>query len=303
MSGYTQTHSRRYRGRSDRLMRWIGDSVIHLLLVIIALACLTPFLIILSASFSDERALALKGYSLLPQQFSTTGYQFILHKPASILQAYLVTTSVTVLGTLIALTMMSLIAYPLSRKQFVLRRPMSLFAFFTTLFSGGLVPYYILVTQYLHLKNTFFVLMIPQMVGVFQLLILRTAFAQLPDELFDAARVDGASEWRIFLQIALPLSKPTLATIGLMTAIAYWNNWTTALYFISEPKLYTLQYLLFQTMRSAEAMALEPQIGQVPMPLEVTRMAMVVLATGPAALAFLYVQKYLVKGITMGAFK
>lgn len=275
----------------------------HLALGLLGVACLIPFLIVFSASFSDDRALTLFGYRFLPIQFNTIGYEFILRRPETILRAYGITIGVTILGTLLAVAFMALLAYPLSRKQFALRRPLSLFVFFTTLFSGGLVPYYILVTQYLQLKNTFMVLLLPQLVNVFQVLILRTFFAQLPEELFDAARVDGASEWHIFRSVALPMAAPALATVGLMTALAYWNNWTTSLYFITDPKLYSLQYLLYSTMRSAEAMALEPQIGSTPLPVDTTRMAMVVLATGPAAIAFLFVQKYLVKGVTLGSLK
>lgn len=351
------------------LMEKIARYSMHGLLIFLSLLCLVPFLIIVSASLTDETALTVQGYGLIPHDFSTTAYDFalenlgenfrafvenvalsivigaaivlvgafVLHqfyrryqdlnrrtifyvfvaavvvltayqelsspRLTGIWRAYFVTINVTVIGTFLALTMMAMLAYPLSRQQFFLRRPMSLFVFFTMLFSGGLVPYYILVTQYLRLTDTFVILLIPQLVGVFQVLLLRTYFAQLPEELFDAARVDGAGEWRIFFSIVLPLAKPALATVGLMVALAYWNNWTTALYFIRSSELYPLQYLLYRIMENANAMAVEPQLGAVQLPLQSTRMAMAVLATGPAAIGFLFVQKYLVRGITLGSFK
>lgn len=295
------------RAQSDAFYIWmgrLGRYSIHIALIVFALTCLAPFMILVSASMTEETALTVNGYSFVPTEFSLTAYEFILDKPDTLLRAYGVSVFVTVVGTLIGLAFMTLLAYPLSRRRFKFRRFLSLFVFFTALFNGGgLVPYYILVTRYLQLQDTVIILILPGLVGVFQVLLLRTYFAQLPEDLFDAARVDGAGEWRIFLQIVLPLSTPALATIGLMIALQYWNNWTTALYFIRDPDLYPLQYLLYRIMENANAIALEPQIGGTPMPLQSTRMAMAVLAVGPAALAFLFVQRYLVKGITLGSFK
>jgi len=198
---------------------------------------------------------------------------------------------------------MAMIAYALSRHDFLPRRWMSLFVFLTLLFNGGLVPYYILVTQYLELQDTIWILLLPRLVNVFYILILRTYFAGLPKELLEAARVDGASEWRIFWQIAVPLAKPALATIALFTALDYWNDWTTPLYFIRDPDLFPLQHLLQTLMRNAAAAAFEPSLDGTPLPLQTTRMAMAVLATGPAALFFLFFQKYLIQGITLGSAK
>ncbi|MEY4407816.1 MAG: hypothetical protein RL345_2282, partial [Chloroflexota bacterium] len=199
-----------------------------------------------------------------------------------------------------------LLAYPLSRRDFILRTPISFMVFFTMLFNGGLVPYYILMTQYLNVQNTILALLLPHLVGAYYVLILRTYFSGLPDELFEAARVDGAGEWTIFWQIAVPLARPALATIALFIALNYWNDWTTALYFIRSPDLYPLQYLLYIIQSNAQAMALQEQVGQIgtqKLPTETARMAMAVLATGPASVLFLFFQKYLVRGVTLGAFK
>lgn len=290
---------------TDRLMNWLGRFSIHIVVLILGLCCLVPLLLILSASFTDETALTRQGYSLIPSQFSTAAYELIFRNPQAILRAYGVTIFTTLTGTIIAVLIMSMLGYALSRPTFVLRKPLSLFVFFTMLFNGGLVPYYILMTQYLRVQDTILALMLPYFVVVYYVLILRTYFAALPSELMDAARVDGAGEFRIFVSIALPLAKPALATIALFTALNYWNDWTTALYFIRDPELYPLQYLLYIIQSNAQAMQLQSAVGvnMGEVPTQTARMAMAVLATGPAALFFLFFQRYLVRGVTLGAFK
>lgn len=287
----------------DRFLNFISRFSIHGALFIFGLACLIPLLLIISASFTDEGALTRQGYGLVPAQFSTQAYDLVFNRPDAIIKAYLVTSFTTFIGTIVAVTLMSMLAYPLSRRDFRLRRVLSFFVFFTMLFNGGIVPYYLLMTQFLHVQDTLLALLLPHFVGVFYVLILRTYFAALPEELIDAARVDGAGEWRIFFSIVLPLSKPALATIGLFVALEYWNDWTTPLYFIRNPNLYPLQYLLYVIQSNAEAMNLNPDLIQGQLPTQTTRMAMAVLATGPAAIFFLFFQKYLVRGITLGSFK
>ena len=280
--------------------------VVHITVAGLALLCLFPLLLVLASSFTDEIALARNGYSIIPSKFSVEAYVAIFNKPAVILRAYAVTTGITLVGTILGVSMIALLAYPLSRRDFILRTPISFMVFFTMLFNGGLVPYYILMTQYLNVQNTILALLLPHLVGAYYVLILRTYFSGLPDELFEAARVDGAGEWTIFWQIAVPLARPALATIALFIALNYWNDWTTALYFIRTPDLYPLQYLLYIIQSNAQAMALQEQVGQIgtqKLPTETARMAMAVLATGPASVLFLFFQKYLVRGVTLGAFK
>ena len=280
--------------------------VVHIAVAGLALLCLFPLLLVLASSFTDEIALARNGYSIIPSKFSVEAYVAIFNKPAVILRAYAVTTGITLVGTVLGVSMIALLAYPLSRRDFILRTPISFMVFFTMLFNGGLVPYYILMTQYLNVQNTILALLLPHLVGAYYVLILRTYFSGLPDELFEAARVDGAGEWTIFWQIAVPLARPALATIALFIALNYWNDWTTALYFIRSPDLYPLQYLLYIIQSNAQAMALQEQVGQIgtqKLPTETARMAMAVLATGPASVLFLFFQKYLVRGVTLGAFK
>jgi putative aldouronate transport system permease protein len=262
-----------------------------------------PMLLILSISFSDEREIALNGYRLWPQGFTLFAYEYILQQPGQILRAYGVTAFVTVVGTLSGLLICSLLAYPLSRQDYILRRPLSFYVFFTLLFNGGMVPFYILMTRYLGLKDNILALILPYMVTAWYVLILRTSFAQLPIDLLDAARIDGAGEWRIFFQIVLPLSKPVLATIGLFFVLRYWNDWFLALLFMNRADLYPLQYLLYVLMTNINVLASNPQTVGIPIPVQSTRMAMAVLAFGPALFTFLLLQKHFVRGITIGGLK
>jgi putative aldouronate transport system permease protein len=306
MASQTQKMRDMRQQNADRFASFLGRFSIHLALIFFCLWCLIPLLVIISSSLTDEIALTRNGYNIIPSEFSTEAYDLIFQNPTAILRAYAVTIFTTIVGTIIAVTLMAMLAYPLSRPDFFLRKPLSFFVFFTMLFNGGLVPYYILMTQYLHVQDTILALLLPYFVVVYYVLILRTYFASLPSELIDAARVDGAGEFEIFIRIALPLAKPALATIGLFTALSYWNDWTTALYFIRNSDLYPLQYLLYIIQSNAQAMQLQNAVGTINMgavPTQSARLAMAVLATGPAAIFFLFFQRYLVRGVTLGAFK
>lgn len=286
-----------------RLRAFLGRFAVHAVLTVVGLACLIPMVLVISISLSSEKALITEGYSLLPVGFSTYAYEYILQQPAQILQAYGVTLFVTIVGTMLGLLVSSLLAYALSRKDYKLRRVLSFYVFFTLLFNGGLVPFYILMTRYLGLKDNVLALILPYVVTAWYVLILRTSFAQLPMELLDAARIDGAGEWRIFFQIVVPLSKPVLATIGLFYILRYWNDWFMALLFIDKQVLYPLQYLLYVLMANINFLASNPQTTGVPIPTQSARMAMAVLAFGPALFTFLLLQKYFVRGITIGGLK
>ena len=277
--------------------------VAHGVLIVVGLACLVPMVLVVSVSLSDEIAIARQGYRLLPVGFSTFAYAYILQEPRQILQAYGVTFLVTVAGTGGGLLVSSLLAWPLARRDFKLRGVLSFYVFFTLLFNGGMVPFYILVTRYLGLKDNVLVLVLPYLVTAWFVLILRTSFAQLPGEILDAARIDGSGEWRMFFQIVAPLSKPVLATIGLFYILRYWNDWFLALLFIDDSTLYPLQYLLYVLMRNIQFLASNPQTTGMPIPTQSARMAMAVLAFGPALFAFLLLQKYFVRGITVGGLK
>jgi putative aldouronate transport system permease protein len=260
-------------------------------------------LLVISISLSDEKVVARQGYSLFPVGFTTFAYTYIMQKPGQILQAYGVTIAVTTIGTVVGLLLCAMLGYAISRKDYKFHTFLSFYVFFTLLFNGGMVPFYIVVTRYLGLKNSMLALILPYLVTAWYVLILRTSFSQLPGELLDAARIDGAGEWRIFFQIVLPLSKPVLATIGLFFILRYWNDWFLALLFIDKELLYPLQYLLFVLMANINFLSSNPHTTGVPIPAQSARMAMAVLAFGPALFSFLLLQKYFVRGITIGGLK
>lgn len=290
--------------RTNRSQLNFGRLAMQIVLLFFSLLTLMPFAILLSSSFSSEAALGTYGYSLFPRDLSLAAYQFLFADPSQLLRSYGVSVTVTLVGGALGLLIMSLLAYALSRRDFGLRMPLAFFVFFTMLFNGGLVPWYILISQYLHLRNTIWVLILPHLVVPWYVLLLRTYFANLPTALLDAARIDGAGEWRIFFRIALPLSTPALATVGLFHTLSYWNDWWLALLFIDDRSLAPLQYLMYIIQSNIDAIANDPNLLSAgPIPSQAVRMAMVVLAVGPVVFAFLFVQKYFVKGVALGGIK
>jgi putative aldouronate transport system permease protein len=283
-------------------IQW-GQIFIHIFLVLLALICFMPLVLVLSASFSNELDIARFGYELIPRRFTTYAYDYVLRVPEQIIRAYGVTSFVTIVGTAMGLLLMSMLAYVLSRPTFPYRRQLSFFVFFTMLFNGGLVPWYIWITQGLHLKDSVWALIFPYLIIPWYVLLLRTYFAGIPEELLDAARIDGAGHLRIFFQIVLPLSTPSLATVGLFCVLMYWNDWWLALLFIDTKNLQPLQYMLYSIMTNIRAMQASPQTTGLPLPANTVRMAMAILATGPAALVFLLVQRYFIRGLTVGSLK
>ncbi|MFF0267050.1 carbohydrate ABC transporter permease [Kribbella sp. NPDC004536] len=282
-----------------------GRLLVHGALALVAVGFVTPLAIVLSASFSSESAISAHGYSVVPQQFSTTAYKYVLGDPSAIIQAYGISILVTVVGTSLSLTLMAMLAYSLSRPEYRLRRPLSFYVLFTMIFNGGLVPAYILITQYLHLQNTLLVLILPYLVTPWYVLLLRTYFSQLPREIMDAARVDGAGEWRIFTRIALPLSKPGLATVGLFVMLLYWNDWWLGLLYITDDRLVPVQLYLYRILTNIDYAASNSQLAGVTgdIPIQTVRMAIAVLAIGPVVAAFFFMQRYLIRGITLGGIK
>lgn len=281
-----------------------SNLLVHSILMFFSILALIPFVMLISASFSSEEGLGKYGYGLWPQDFSLAAYQYLFNDFGQILNSYFITVVVSFVGSGLGLLIMSLLAFSLSRRDFKLRKPLAFYVFFTMLFNGGLVPWYILITQYLHLKNTIFALILPYLVVPWFVLLLRTYFAGLPTELFEAAKIDGAGEWRIFFQIVVPLSTPALATIGLFSMLQYWNDWWLSLLFIDDKSLYPLQYLLYTIQSNIDAISQNPEMNMgVVIPTQGVRMAMAVLAIGPIIFAFLFVQRYFVKGITLGGIK
>ncbi len=288
-----------------------GQFTVHIFFVIFCLCFILPFIYVISASLSSEKDLAEIGYKLIPKTVDLTAYRFVFANPEQLINSYRVTTFSAVLGTFLSLLVMALMAYPLSRQSFKFRSGITFFVFFTMLFGGGLVPSYILITQYLNLGNSIWVYIFPTLATGWYIIILRTFFQGLPISLVESAKIDGASELRTFFQIILPLSKPVLATIALFTLLNKWNDWFTSLIYIRDNSLFTLQYLLQKILREAEfikSIAFDMPAGidagsLSQTPTESMRFAMVIIAAGPMLVVFPFFQKYFTRGLTIGAVK
>lgn len=278
---------------------------------IVALVCLIPFIMIISGSLSSEEAITQNGFSLLPQDFTLEAYKTVFEEPMVVIQAYVTTIGLTLIGTVLGLLLQTMTAYVLSRKDFEWRNKFSFFFYFTTLFSGGLVPYYLLITQTLNLRDSYLALLLPLVFSVYNLLIMKSYIMGIPDSLIEAAKIDGCGEFRILFQVVLPLIKPALATVGLFIALAYWNDWYNAMLYIKDMNKYPLQYFLYEKVNNIEAykdLIASNAVGSgalsaISLPTQSLKMALTIVVTGPIVLAYPLVQKYFVQGITIGAVK
>ena len=288
---------------STKIFLTIGNTV----LLVMAILCVMPFWILISASFTSEHSIVWDGYRLWPGEFSLRAYEILFHAPQVIFDAYRVSIFITVVGTIWGLLMTAAAAYALSRPYFKYRSQISFYFYFTTLFSGGMLSFYIFFVRYYNLSNTYMSLILPSLIHIFYLLIMRTFMAAIPESICESAKIDGASEFTIFFRLILPLSTAPLATVGLFLALDYWNNWFHAMLFISRPRMFPLQYMLHNMMAAADAVArlahMHPDLRVVDMPTRSLRMAMTVVATGPIILVYPLVQRFFVKGITVGAVK
>lgn len=283
----------------------------YTVITIVALLCLIPFLMVLIGSFTSEKEIIANGFSFFPKQFSMEAYKTALKEPMAILRAYGVTASLTVLGTAIGLFIVAMTGYVLQRKDFKWRNKVSFFFYFTTLFSGGLVPWYILMVKYLGLKDSYLALLLPPLLSVFNIIIMKSYMSGIPQALTESAKIDGAGDFTIFMKIILPLAKPALATIGMFIALGYWNDWYNSMLFINNENLYSLQYYLYKIVNNIEAYkTILAQAGggtalgsTINMPSESLKMALTIIVTGPIILVYPFIQKYFVSGVTIGAVK
>lgn len=282
-------------------------TIILTLLVTIAML---PILLIVIASFSSEASLIRNGYSYWPENWSLDAYYYMVKQGIVILRSYGISFLVTILGTGLSVILTTMLAYPMSRRSFKYRNILAFFVFFTMLFNGGIVPSYIMWTQFFHIKDTVWALIIPNyMVTAFNVILVKNYYQNsIPDSLIEAAQLDGASELKIFFKVMLPLAKPTVATIGLFTGITYWNDWTNGLYYINNEKLYSIQQLLMKIMNNIQALRSNSNAallgtGAVDLPGTSIRMAMAVIGILPIMIVYPFVQKYLVKGVVVGAVK
>ena len=283
--------------------------ILNLLFIILCLLCVLPFVLLISSSFTEEAALTQKGYWFWPWKVSMDAYKYLMNSGSQILTSYKITLLVTAIGTVSNIMLTVLFAYPLSRREMPARNFFAFFVFFTMLFNGGIIPAYMMYANFLHLKNTFWALIIPwKLLGAFNIIMMRSYFtASIPNELVEAARIDGAREYGILFGIMLPLSKPMLATIGLMTGLGFWNDWTNSIYFVTQKNLYSIQALLNDIMTNIQFLQNNTQMqqhaNQRNLPSASVRMAIAVIGILPIFAIYPFVQKYFVKGIVVGGVK
>ena len=288
--------------------RIVFNLISYLVLAMLSIACLIPFWLVISGSLSDQQSIQLNGYRLIPQQFSLDAYRMLFKIPEELIRAYGVTILVTVAGTGLGLLVTSMAAYVLANKNFRYRYQVSFFFYFTSIFGGGLVPWYIFNTKYLRFHNSIIALILPILVNVTYLLILKSYMMSIPESLYESAYLDGAGDMTVYFRIALPLCKAGLATVGLFIALNYWNDWYNAMLFLDEGRrdLYPLQYYLNNILTKAQAINAAAARSGIPasdVPGEPMKLAMTVIATGPIVLLYPFLQKYFVKGVTIGAVK
>lgn len=283
------------------------NGVLNLVFILISVIFLYPVLLIIMSSFASEQSLINDGYRIIPTAWSLDGYKNAMGG-SNIYRAYRNTICASAIGTVSSVLIMMLYAYPLTRPNFKHAYKFTFFAYFTTLFSGGLVPWYMVCTKVMHIDNTFFALFLPHLVSSTNIIILRTFIKNdIPNEMIEAAKVDGASEWRIFFRFVIPLSKPAIATIGLFMLLGFWNDYYLPMMLISDEKLYNLQYYLQLIFLNAQMLAenasASAQVDMSTLPSETMRLAMCVLAMGPILIVYPFFQKYFITGLTIGSVK
>ena len=249
------------------------------------------------------------GYRMIPKQLSFSAYEYILQNSGEIMNAYGVTILTTVIGTALSVAVIAMYAYPISRKDFRYKKSFTFFVFFTMIFNGGMVPWYIVCTNILHIGDTLSALILPYIISAWYVIVMRTFFATtIPDAIIESARIDGAGDFRTFCIIVMPLSLPGLATIALFSTLRYWNDWWLPLMLINNPALSNLQYYLYRIIMNIQVLAENAAAGisqaeMINLPQESARMAMCIIAIGPIILAYPFFQKYFIKGLTIGSVK
>jgi putative aldouronate transport system permease protein len=275
-----------------------------------SLTCILPFILLIIGSLTDDGIIVQQGYSFVPEKWSTAAYGYLSVMANTIVRAYGVTLFSTAAGTAVSLILTSLMGYGLSFPNLPGKKILSFFVVFTMLFNGGLVPTYVIYTQIFHIKNTLWAQIVPGMlVSGFHVMLMRSFFQNnIPPSLVESARIDGAKDLRIFFAIVLPMSLPILATIGLLTGVTYWNNWTNGLYYLTQPDFYNVQNILnkmLMDIRYLQSGAAGDYAGDIlsSLPANSVRMAIAVIGALPILFVYPFFQRYFVKGITVGAVK
>ncbi len=286
-----------------------SNLVLNILMIICCILALFPIYVIVISSITSEAALTANGYRLWPREFSTMAYSFLFSQGSIVITAYKNTIISTVAGTFLSVLMVGLYAYPLSRENFKFKGFFTFFAFFTMLFSGGLVSYYMVMRQVLQIGNSLWALFLPSAFSPFWVIVMRTFYkSNVPDEIIESARIDGASEWRTLFQIVMPLAIPGLATVALFSAIGIWNNFFNCLLLVDDAKYYNLQFTIYTTLNNIRfllenADKMQGLVNISELPSQTFRMAMAVVTVGPIIFAYPFFQRFFIRGLTIGAIK
>lgn len=285
----------------------VATVIAHIVFIFLAICCILPMVLVLIVSFSSSKSITSVGYTFFPTEWSLSAYEFIFKVPKDLVNAYLVTIIITVVGASCGLILTAMLAYALSRRRYKLRTLFSFMVFFTMIFSAGLIPQYITYTKLYHLKDTLWAIILPGLVTGWNVILLRTFFYDLPEEVLESGAMDGCSEMGLFWKIAMPMMKPGLATIGLMMTLGFWNEWYRTMIYIDSSEKVTLQYLLYRMLKNTEELMRDAQAGlgmnAIDFVSDTVKMAMVILAAGPMMFVFPFFQKYFVRGLSTGAVK
>ncbi|NOU71369.1 ABC transporter permease subunit [Paenibacillus sp. LMG 31458] len=282
--------------------------MIHIVMAVVSIVCIAPIILVFSISISSDMDILKNGYSFIPKHIDLAAYRFIFQNPGQLFTSYIVTIFVSIVGTVIGLLFTSMLAFAISRKDYAYANKTSFYVFFTMLINGGLIPWYILVVNQLHMKDSIFALILPYLVSAWFVMLMKGFFTNISSAIIESAKIDGASELGIFFKIVLPIAKPGLATVGLFYLLTYWNDYYLSLMFIqNNTEIISLQYMLFKIQSNMDFLksAFVPpwMINKVSLPDLSARMAMAVLAAGPMLFVFPFFQKYFEKGITIGSVK
>ena len=301
------------KGRALRLNQVSAGTelIFHIILGLFAACCILPFLFVVIISFSAESSIKTIGYSFVPAQWSLEAYRQVFKLGDQLWLSYFNSFFITIVGTVVSVAVCVLYAYPLFRKDFKLRGFFTFFSFFTMIFGGGLIPTYIVCKNLLGMSNNYAALIVPMLVNPFNIIIMRTFFqTSVPFDLIEAATIDGSGEYSTLTRVILPIVKPGIATVALLTALAYWNEWFLCLLYITDRHLYPLQYLLMEMQRNAEFISRNSSVMGAAsaeavrnLPNQTMRMAVVVFIVLPIACAYPFFQRYVVAGLTIGSVK
>lgn len=302
---------RRKKARRLNSVSVPAEVIINIIMILFCAACIIPFIFVVIISFTTEESIRQIGYSFIPNEWGLESYNYVLRLGDQLWRSYFNSFYVTILGTILSVLVTLLYAYALFRKDFKYRGFFTFFCFFTMMFGGGLVPTVQVCKNVLGLNDNYWALIVPMLLNPFNVIIMRTFYqTTVPDELIESAAIDGSGEYNTLFKIILPICKPGIATIALLNALAYWNEWFLAMLYVKTPKYIPLQYLLMQmqnnvdflaknsAMIGAEASRIASQL-----PKNSLRMALVVLVVVPITFAYPFFQRYIIAGLTVGSVK